>query len=134
MSRTGKTYALFGDDEDSENGMVVRADTVGQAKAQYEFNNFTADFTKVRAQRVPWLDEYDDPNGPDALMAMLRHGWWITGIQDPAGELPEECLTKYDVEDYAKDHSIGLERAYEHVAELLGAAYPDRYKPGEKES
>lgn len=121
----GKAYALFGDPADEMSGMVVRAETAGKAKALYEFG-FTTDFTQVRAQRVPWLDDYDDPHEPDALMCMLRHGWWVSGVEDPDNELPDEHLTGQDIEKYAKRHRIDLESAYEHVAKLLGATYPDR--------
>lgn len=129
MSRTGKVYALFGDPADEMSGMVVRAETAGKAKALYEFGCFTTDFTQVRAQRVPWLDDYDDLHGPDALMCMLRHGWWVSGVEDPEGELPEEHLTGRDIEEYAKHHHIGREDTFEHVAKLLGATYPDKYNP-----
>ena len=134
-----KTYNVI-ENDDPECSDIVRAET--RAKAMYGYQQSRGgEWTALRAYRVPWLDEYDDPKGPDATMAMLRHGWHVP-YDEYAADAPfaddlevYECtVSECEFDDYARRHAMPFEDMCRLYADNIGAAYPDKFKPTEEEA
>lgn len=136
MSRSNKVWCVTVKDCEADLGyMLVRAETRGKAKLrvlQTYLYPGDAEFTELRARHRDWLDWYDgdlDSPSPDALMAMLRHDWPV----------PNHGFTARPDHDDLGDPIICREHAdpegeagYQRYAQLIGAAYPDRFKPKEE--
>lgn len=137
MSRFGVVWAV--QDLDSEVGRIVRAVTYRQAVRRTFRETFRGLGCKrgdLEVKRLPWLDGYRDLFGPDAMMAALRHGWQI-GWEDEDGQvllderLSADRINEIDLVLYASRHNLPVEDVFRLVADRIGAAYPDKYKPKE---
>lgn len=133
---TLKTYSVT-QDHDPEFSDIIRAETRAKAMSGYQ-QSWSGEWTALRAHRVPWLDGYDDPKGPDATMAMLRHGWFIP-FEDTGDGLFDDSLANLDgmvrpsdLGQYAQDHHMSYEDVCKLYAKHIGATYPDKYKPTEE--
>ncbi|RBP97176.1 hypothetical protein CRD60_08205, partial [Bifidobacterium aemilianum] len=90
-----KTYRLS-DPEGDEGYRLVRARSRNEARAQATYLFEDVSYISVLVRRVPWLDRYRDLASPDAVMARLRHGWWVPnyGFTD-AERLVDEYGNEY---------------------------------------
>ena len=105
------------------------AHTRNEARAQL-CGEIDEDYIHTKVERIPWLDRFDNLQGPDAEIAAARHGWQVDpmGLED-AGLLTED--DSYDdlvdvIELFGDDES-----KWERYAKAIGATYPDYYKPKE---
>ena len=135
MSGSGVVWAV--QDPDAGVGRIIRAGTYRQAvRRAFEetFRGLSCRRRDLEARRLPWLDGYRDLFGPDATMAALRHGWQIDW-EDKDGQVlldgrrAPDRIDQADLARYASRHHLPVEDAYRLVADRIGAAYPDRYKP-----
>lgn len=130
MSRL-KAYAARTDEDCM---FLAEAETRNQARARL-CGEVGEEYVDTRVERVPWLDGFADLDGPDAQMAEARHGWSFDTLEFEGTELePEDGFETYDgrftpMETFGEDES-----RWELFARLIGARYPDRYKPREEES
>lgn len=117
--------------------MLLRADTWEEAteKAFRErYERLGSDRWDLTAARIPWLEEFPDLFGPDALMARLRHKWEIPwpaakGVGVIAEAKEGDLIGNWEMEHYATCHGLPVETVYWMFAELIGATYPDKYRP-----
>ena len=92
-------------------------------------------YADPRVKRVPWLDCFTNPKGADGTMAEARHDWPMNVIVledmgvEPKGELVHDYGMFSPIMTFGDDES-----RWELFARLIGARYPDRYKPREEES
>lgn len=135
MSGSRKVWEVHDKDVDLGSALV-RAETAGKAKYQAlmkeDFGLAGCGYTDLRAERAPWLDCFDGGlslDDPDVTMACLRHGWMVEN----------KGFSKNPVEsgiglDFIDKTIVDLEgeAGYKRYAELIGAAYPDKYKPEEE--
>lgn len=121
-----KAYELTGDGDGPEKAMVVFAESPGKAKEQYEFSSY-AEYVDIHARRISWMDEYDDIDDPDAMMALLRHGWNVSLGGFISEDSEDKGVNIRRIEEYADRHDVGVETVFRMIAGLIGAAYPDRY-------
>lgn len=135
MSGSGVVWAV--QDPDAGVGRIIRAGTYRQAvRRAFEetFRGLGCRRRDLEARRLPWLDGYRDLFGPDATMAALRHGWQIDW-EDKDGQVlldgrrAHDRIGQADLARYASRHHLPVEDAYRLVADRIGAAYTDRYKP-----
>lgn len=125
-----KAYEIIGDGDGPEKAMVVFAESPGKAKEQYEFNSY-AGYTDIHARRISWMDEYGDIDDPDAMMALLRHGWNVSLGGFISEDSEDKDVNIRRIEEYADRHDVGVETVFRMIAGLIGAAYPDRYTSAE---
>ena len=121
-----KVYAA----RDCENIMsFAKTHTRNEARARL-CSEIDEDYIHTKVERIPWLDRFDYLQGPDAEMAMARHGWQIDSMDLHSAGLDGE-------ENYQDDLFTpmelfgGDESKWERYAKAIGAAYPDYYKPKE---
>lgn len=127
-----KTYMDADNDEYTD---LCQVESAGKAK-RYFADETGEDFTDIHVRRVPWLDEFDiDNETPDMRMAAIRHGWWTNsdgfsekqwkafadaGLRDEDGEILSSWSMRVEPD---------TESDYQKIAEIIGATYPDKYRP-----
>lgn len=135
MSGSRKVWEVHDKDVDLGSALV-RAETAGKAKYQAlmweDFGLYGCAYTDLRAERASWLDCFDvdlSLDDPDVTMACLRHGWMVANYGFSTH--PVEFGIGLDLIDKTIVEQEG-EAGYERYAKLIGATYPDKYKPTEE--
>ncbi|OZG49894.1 hypothetical protein [Bombiscardovia coagulans] len=122
MNISDKVFVVMAGD-DPEDTQLVRAESANKARSMCDGMSMV-EYRYLRAKRVPWLDDFVDLGSPDVIMACLRHEWFV----DNHGFIPEYSDNELiDADVIAAEGESG----YRRYAQLIGATYPDRYKPEE---